>query len=427
MEKWFLVFLSLLSAVLEGKGQAPENNEFLYQLMMSEPETFSYFLDRQDSLELQIIYTRIDRDANNRPSFTTYFYHVDPTRYFYPASTVKLPVVLLSLEKLHRLNIRGIDKFTPMFTDSVYSGQESQRTDSTAENNLPSIAQYTKKILVVSENSAYNRLYEFLGQHDANDEMHQKGYSIRLLHRLDRSLSPDQNRHTEAVRFVRGDSILYSQPMLVNDSIPVERSVFKGVAYLKNDSLIHEPFDFTYKNFFPLTDQQEVLKALVFPGSIHPKKRFDITEDDRRFVLKYMSQLPIETSFPAYCADTTYRPACMKYLLYAGVKDTIPNNLRIFNKAGDAYGYLIDNAYVVDFRSGVEFFLSAVIHANQDGIYNDGDYDYEKIGYPFMREIGQLIYRYELRRFRICKPDLREFRFHYDCMAEGPSTRLSLK
>ena len=63
-------------------------------------------------------------------------------KYFlaFPASTVKLPLVLLALEKLNSLNIKGLDKFTPFFHDSVYSGQRSVRKDSTSENGLPSIA-----------------------------------------------------------------------------------------------------------------------------------------------------------------------------------------------------------------------------------------------------------------------------------------------
>ncbi|MDP9231009.1 MAG: glycoside hydrolase family 9 protein, partial [Bacteroidota bacterium] len=42
---------------------------------------------------------------------------------------------------------------------------------STAANGFPSIAQYIKKIFLVSDNDAYNRLYEFLGQQTINDKL----------------------------------------------------------------------------------------------------------------------------------------------------------------------------------------------------------------------------------------------------------------
>ena len=52
---------------------------------------------------VQIIYTQIDRDAANKPTFTHHYFHHDPELYFNPASMVKLPLALLSLEKLNSL------------------------------------------------------------------------------------------------------------------------------------------------------------------------------------------------------------------------------------------------------------------------------------------------------------------------------------
>lgn len=55
--------------------------------------------------ELQVIYTQINRDKQNRPQFSPHYYHVNPRRYFNPASLVKLPVAALALEKLHALRV----------------------------------------------------------------------------------------------------------------------------------------------------------------------------------------------------------------------------------------------------------------------------------------------------------------------------------
>ncbi len=395
--------------------EVEENDQLLLRLMVEEPEKFEQILQKRDSLEVQIIYTQINRDNKNQPQFKSFYFNVDSNRYFYPASTVKLPLVLLSLEKLKYLGIKGLDKYSPMFHDSVYSGQQSVTKDSTAENGLPSIAHYAKKILVVSDNDAFNRLYEFVGQKPTNDKLNDKGYQMRILHRLERSLTPDQNRHTEGVRFIRNDSLVYAQPMLVNkDSIQAPAVVWKGVGFIKNDSLVKKPFDFTYKNFYSLVDQQKLLRALLFPETVSPNLRFDISESDRQFVLKYMSQLPTETSYPSYKMDTTMYDAYCKFLMFGEDKESIPSGIRIFNKVGDAYGYLIDNAYIVDFDNQVEFMLSAVINTNTDGIYNDGKYEYKTIGYPFMKDLGRLVYSYELKRKKTNQPDLSAFRITYD-------------
>jgi hypothetical protein len=85
----------------------------------------------------------------------------------------------------------------------------------------------------------------------------------------------------------------------------------------------------------------------------------------------------------------------------------------IFNKEGDAYGFLSDIAYIVDFKNGVEFFLSANIYCNSDGIFNDDHYDYENVGKPFLKNLGRAIYQYELQRKKKFKPDLSKFRLDY--------------
>ena len=61
-----------------------------------------------DQYRVQVIYTRIDRDKNNKPHFTSYCLFKKDS-YFYPASTVKLPAVLVALEKLNELQIPGLD------------------------------------------------------------------------------------------------------------------------------------------------------------------------------------------------------------------------------------------------------------------------------------------------------------------------------
>ena len=58
--------------------------------------------------------------------------------------------------------------------------------------------------------------------------------------------------------------------------------------------------------------------------------------------------------------------------------------------------------------------LSAVIYVNKDGILNDNVYEYDSIGWPFMYQLGQTIYQYELQRPREFKPDLKKFKVQYE-------------
>src|SRR5258708_40352566 len=111
MKTAILVVLVLISATV-CQSQLKEDQHLLFNMSTREPEQFSYFINRKDILEIQIIYTQITRDANNRPTFSSFYFNVDSSRYFYPASTVKLPLALLSLEKLNQLHVTGLNKYT---------------------------------------------------------------------------------------------------------------------------------------------------------------------------------------------------------------------------------------------------------------------------------------------------------------------------
>ena len=93
--------------------------------------------------------------------------------------------------------------------------------------------------------------------------------------------------------------------------------------------------------------------------------------------------------------------------------EKIPDHIRVFNKAGWSYGYLTDYCYVVDFKNNTEFMLSATIYVNSDGILNDNKYDYETIGFPFFKEVGTILYNYELNKKRAVIPDLSRWKTVY--------------
>ena len=389
-----------------------EDEYLLEHLMRRQGGLLEEVLNKKDRYELQVIYTQINRDSLNRPHFKSFYLNVDPNRYFYPASTVKMPVAFLALAKLNSLNIHGLDMHATFLTDSAYSGQTSVVNDTTSSNGLPSIAHYIKKLFVVSDNDAFNRLYEFLGQEAIHQSLKEVGCEkARIIHRLSIPLSVDQNQHANPVRFYRNDSLIYRQGLVVGtaDYTP-DKKILKGKAHIdSNDRLIQKPFDFTYKNFIPLEEQQLMLKKVLFPSS---DVGFNLTEEDYGFLYQYMSQLPRETLYPDY-SDSMYYDAYCKFLLFGNDKK-IPKNIRVFNKIGQAYGYLIDNAYIVDFDKKIEFLLSAVIHVNENETYNDGIYEYETVGLPFMKALGQAVYDYELERGRPSVPDLSKFELNYD-------------
>ncbi len=404
-------------AVLSANHNAVKTDVFLENLLKTYPQYFDSVLANRQQWNTQIIYTQINRNANGAPELKNYYFNVNPANYFYPASTVKFPISLLALQKLHELKINGVDKNTTMITEVASGTQTAVYNDPTASDGRPTIAQYIKKILMVSDNDAFNRLYEFLGQEYINNELHKKGYAdAQILHRLQIALPIEENRLTNPINFLSATgNTLYTQPLAKSNLIYAKRNDSLGKGFYQGDKLVNTPMDFSTKNKIALEDLHNILMSLVFPEKFTAGQRFNITEDDRQFVLKYMSQLPTESTYPPYATDTAmYWPAYCKFLLFGSEKGDLPKNIRMFNKVGDAYGQLIDVAYIVDYEKGIEFFLSATMYCNNDGILNDDKYDYDNIGFPFMKNLGKVIYDYEVKRTKKYLPDLSTLKFIYD-------------
>ena len=411
----YLVIILLLACFLISNTQ-PRSDKLLKDLFVANKDSlFTSVIQHPEIYRYQIIYTQINRDKNNVPSLTNYYFNYDSLQYFNPASTVKMPLAFLSLEKLNTLKDKGIDKFTSMQYDSGYSRQTVLYKDSTAENGLPSIAQFIRKAFLVSDNDAYTRMYEFVGQQTTNRRLYEMGYPDMRITRRFMRMNADENRHTNPIRFIKPDgSLIYFQPPAYNtDSFDFRHINKMGRAYMNaQDSLINEPIDFTTANNVTVYHLQQLLQSVLFPNSVPANRRFQLEKDDYDFLYRYLSQYPSETDYPKY--DTgLYYDSYVKFFFKEG-GHTIPNYVRVFNKVGWAYGCLTDVSYVADYKNKVEFMLTATIYVNCDGVMNDNKYDYDNIGYPFMYKLGQTIYNYELKRNRKYKPDLSAFNIHYE-------------
>ena len=161
--------------------------------------------------------------------------------------------------------------------------------------------------------------------------------------------------------------------------------------------LLEQPKNFQDKNSCSLKDMQAMLRALLFPATSPYYNRFNLTAPQVAFVKRWLSALPRESEYPAYNTDQ-YFDSYVKFFMYGDSRDSIPSSVRIFNKVGDAYGFLIDNAYIVDKEHDIEFLLSACINVNKNGIYNDDVYEYEQLGFPFMAQLGKAMYNFERQR-----------------------------
>ncbi|WP_194775214.1 serine hydrolase [Pararhodonellum marinum] len=399
--------------LLAGFFQACSQEKQPFQEIEDDFPALKNVLEQADKYPFQIIYTQVIRDRDNQPTFEDFPFNLDENKYFYPASTVKLPVALLALEWLNEINVEGLSSASIMLTDSVRPSQIPALVDSTSETGTPSIAHYVKKILLVSDNDAYNRLYELLGQDYINAKLNEKGFKNTLInHRLSMPMSDEENRHFNPVRFLNNSGELLLQlPARKTEEIYSNPNNPKlGESYYSAGELVESPMDFTYKNRFSLEDMQGVMKRLIFPDNFPESQRFHLLDEDREMVLQYMSMVPGESQYPSYDKETYY-DSYSKFYKFGTNKEPIPENFRIFNKTGMAYGHLLDYGYFVDFDNQVEFLVSAVIYVNENNTLNDNDYQYEEVGFPFYRDLGEYLYQFDLNRKRRYPAELNSLRY----------------
>ena len=129
-----------------------------------------------------------------------------------------------------------------------------------------------------------------------------------------------------------------------------------GKGFLLGDSMA-PPKDFCYNNYISLWDLHQLLIHLTFPSTQPKEKHFDLTPEDYSFLHKYLAMYPRESAYPLYDPND-FKDITMKFFLTpTDTNGHAPANLRVFNKVGQAYGFMTDCSYAVDTANKVEFFF----------------------------------------------------------------------
>ena len=421
----YIIFLFLINFCFS------QNNSPLLASIISSDPILKNIIDKKETYKTQIIYTQIDRDKNNDPIFTDHTYLLDSTNYFYCASLVKLPCSILALEKLNELNIRGLTKQRYMFTDRTVACSAFVDKDTSSASGYPSIEHYIKKMVLISDNSSYSRTFEFLNPKYIHKKLSSYGYpQMRIVHRFDPICKPEVNHIMNQVRFLdRNLELVYKQeadPKFITLPNPLGTIVLGQDVYNKKNKLVSEKKDFTYSNYIPLSNIHSILKRLLFHNHLPEKKRFNITDSDWSFLVKHIGMYPREAGYPRY-DPKKFDDSFKKYFMYGNkVKVVDSDTMRIFNMIGYSYGFLVDCAYIVNYKTKTEFMLSAVLYTNSRNSFGSGSYEYESVGIPYLKELSTEIYKLEAKRRKTYEPDLSEFDFYRNTSDTNKITKVTI-
>ncbi len=358
----------LLTSAKELSDWISSSDDQYIQKVLSDPAAF----------ELQIHYSR--RSLANQTEFEDYqfSYALNQKKpYFYPASTVKLPASIFALEKLNEFE--NINRDTPFLVQG---------------DTLPiSTARCIEQIFAVSDNKANNLLFEFLGADYYNRRFKELGFeNSRISHRLSTPNSAELT--TPPIYFFNDTDTILSIASQTN--APIEKldllGVKKGISHIDDNGNRKEgPFDFSLKNWYDLEDQMQTVKRLIHPELYPENMRFKINEEQRAFLIETMAKTPKDLGYH----QSTYFDSYVKFLVFGDQKEINTPNIKVHNKVGLAYGTLTDTAYIVDEENQIDFFLSVTLLVNKNEQFNDGVYEYDELGIPFMAALGKRILAFE--------------------------------
>ena len=343
-------------------------------LKKSESSIVKKVLKNPKKYEFQILLTELI-ERKNKFKLKRKKLLVNNNNYFYPASTIKLPIALLTIEKINENPILNLNSSFLIEGDTT----------------LTTFKKEILNLFVLSSNESYNRLFEFLGQDYINSKLIEKGFkNFRISHRL--STIKSGNLKTKEIKFYKDKELVHIQKSIYNKPLNKLKlkKLNKGVGFFKDNKLIDKPMNFSYKNYFSIKGLNDIIISLFFPNVLKNKK-FNLSKIQLEFIKYSMSTTPSDLGY----SNNEYQDNYTKFFIF-GNRDEMINTI-IYNKVGNAYGYSIDNAYIYNKKSDRHFILTASIYTNENNILNDNIYEYDEIGIPFLSEIGIILTNHKFK------------------------------
>ncbi len=390
-------------------SQANEPSGPMREILESHPGLVP-IVARAAELRLQAVLGTIEPGAGGRPRLVQHGFRLG-AEYFYPASTVKLFAAVAALERLGEIaRATGLDvgPDTPMVFHPLFAGEEREESDATnLEGGAITVRHEIRKLFLVSDNAAFNRLYELVGQDGLAASMRRAGLrEARIVHRLSEARSAEENRRYPRIDFI-GSGFVHTLPERSSEPLAASPAGARmpglevGSAYLVEGERVGGPMDFSTKNYVPLAELQRGLCKVVLPdvdcGGGEP---FALGDGDRALLVEAMSLFPRQSKNPIYDPGE-YPDNYVKFLLPGLRRALGDRGSKIYDKSGQAYGFTTENARVVEIvdsgdhlHHGRAIFLAATIYTNADGTLNDDAYDYDSVALPFFTDLAEATVRW---------------------------------
>ena len=380
MRNIFLLFISLF--VLQGCYFSSDP----IKSAIKEDEFVRKIIKYKDNYEIQILYTEVSKNNLDQTEFKDFQFQLNDEKYFYPASTIKLPIAIMTLSKINELRAEGSNI---SLKSKLKLSLINNKKEIIVQDSISSFQNLIADVFLVSDNSASNVLIDFLGYNYFNSSMINAGYENTY---LNHKFNPDPFVDSSWIITTLDNDIISSEEnkrnVIAGSNIS---NLKKGERSLVNGKIINESMDFSLKNRSSLTDMHNIMKNLIYPEITLSK--FNLNVEDYDFLRYWMSRFTYEDLGNKYISDDRFFNSYNKFFIHG--MDTIlkSSDIRVYNKIGQAYGTSTDSAYIKNYKEDVEFFLTATIYTNKNEIINDNIYEYGDTAIPFLSRLSKNLYK----------------------------------
>lgn len=332
--------------------------------------------------------------------------------YIYPASTVKLPTAVAALMTLAELAERvgrpEIGAASPLRFWPCLPGESVAEVDAT---NVPSrritAGHDARRVCVVSDNPAHNRLYGIVGHEEVNRRLWAMGLTTaRINHRLaEPGRTWEEHRRTPRVDVLGGDGAAVAELparesglMIDNEGVP---GLEVGTAHVDpmTGERVEGPLSFLKRNRLGLHDQQAVLMKVLLPGAAAPDevtRPIGLRESDRLLLCDALWPTPRQSGLVGLSKPGMGPPPdeFVKFMvpgLRRALAGTRADDIAVFNKVGMAYGFFTDNALVVRRGSSRGVLVAGAMYANESAVLGLDTYDEKTVARPVFEAIGEVV------------------------------------
>ena len=363
------------------------NSNPIELVIKSDPYLKEIIKDKED-YEIQVMLTKVNHD-NTKIDFQNYQYQHDENQYFYPASTIKLPIVVLTLKKINELRSKGSDI---TLKSKIILNNVDNYSNFKLQDSITSFQNLIADIFLVSDNSASNILIDFIGYNYFNDEMQNAGFDRTY---LNHKFNPDPYANSTWQISDLDNNIISS----INDNQKIIKAddktngLDKGERRYFNGEILDESLNFSEKNRFSITDMHNLIKYIFYPEIFDKANTFNLNVEDYDFIRYWMSRFTYEDIGEKFIGDENFFETYNKFFIHGDEQSVSNEQIRVYNKIGQAYGTSIDNGLIKNYQNDVEFILTSTIYTNKNKVINDNLYEYDDIAEPFLAKLSRAIYK----------------------------------